>query len=189
VGVSLALDWTSKQIEGGAKGSDVVSLLLMNDEATLVFEDQPIDWLLFNRLQELKKTRPRSHGNYIPALGSAEELLLSNTNTSGRCGLLLLCPMASLVSVCMVEKEHGIVIERLRNETTDNEAESARYFSLQWGRRRLHSFRAGQDWSAKHLHDALAGTQPVKNKLGLHRQAADAAYDILCRRYMYPLHS
>jgi hypothetical protein len=89
VWVSLALDWTSKQIEGGAKGSDVVSLLLMNDEATLVFEDQPIDWLLFNRLLELRKTsRPRSHGNYIPALDSAEELLLSNT--SGRCGLLLL---------------------------------------------------------------------------------------------------
>jgi hypothetical protein len=32
-----------------------------------------------------------------------------------------------------VEKEHGIVIERLRNETTDNEAESARYFSGEGG--------------------------------------------------------
>jgi hypothetical protein len=32
-----------------------------------------------------------------------------------------------------VEKAHGIVIEGLRNETTDNETESARYFSGEGG--------------------------------------------------------
>jgi hypothetical protein len=90
VWVSLSLDWVAVQLEGGGgKGSDVVSLVAMNDTADVILRHRPVDWLLFNDLLDLRQSlRPRSHGNYLPALDAAEDLFY--TNTCGGCALQLL---------------------------------------------------------------------------------------------------
>ena len=87
----LALDFVGKQLDGGSSGgTDVVSLIFMNDEATVVFEREPITNVLYNKLINLQKTiHPHSHGNYIPALLAAEKLLIPDKSNS-KCAMLLL---------------------------------------------------------------------------------------------------
>mmetsp|Transcript_13429 Transcript_13429/g.18361 ORF Transcript_13429/g.18361 Transcript_13429/m.18361 type:complete len:707 (+) Transcript_13429:131-2251(+) len=90
VWITLAIEYVAKRLESGeATSMDVFSLIGMNDDATVLVEELPTDWILFNHLVDLlRKERPRSHGNYMPALNAAENLLLRNT--SGSCALLLL---------------------------------------------------------------------------------------------------
>jgi len=54
---------------------DVVSLIEMRDTSTIIFEALPLDGHLFNMLMQRKTAKPFSHGNYLPSLDSAEQLL------------------------------------------------------------------------------------------------------------------
>ena len=46
VWVALSLDWVAPRLEkGDAKATDVVSLVTMNDEATVLLTHEPLDWL------------------------------------------------------------------------------------------------------------------------------------------------
>jgi hypothetical protein len=90
VWVCLALDWIGPQLETGeAKATDVVSVVSMNAGATVLLKHKPVDWLLYNKLLHFRDTLvPRSHGHYIPALDTAEELL--SEHKFGGCALQLM---------------------------------------------------------------------------------------------------
>lgn len=63
----------------------------MKDDAELIIEYEPTTWVLYNQLidmREWENHRPQGHGNYIPALQMAEDLLTSNTHAG--CALSLL---------------------------------------------------------------------------------------------------
>ena len=89
VWVTLA-EWVSDQLtSGAAKQTDVVSVIGMNADSTLLVDRHPFNWVLYNTLIEFLRTAmPASDGNYIPALNMAETCLLANTH--GSCALLLL---------------------------------------------------------------------------------------------------
>jgi hypothetical protein len=62
----------------------------MNDEATVVFQREPLTNVLFNRMAERRLTaRPCGHGNYLPALDAAEQLLAEDRKNN-ECALLLI---------------------------------------------------------------------------------------------------
>eukprot|EP00873_Tetraselmis_striata_P025502 jgi/Tetstr1/445766/TSEL_033414.t1 len=91
VWVTLALEFVAQQLQrDDGKPTDVFSLVAMNDTTTgtVPLRHQPLDWILFNGLIGLLRTSlPAQGGNYLPALASAEALLMSNTH--GSCALVL----------------------------------------------------------------------------------------------------
>ena len=87
----LARDFIKSQLEDGKKSLlDLVSIVLMRDEAEVIMECEPCDYVLYNKLVDLREwinNRPSGHGNYVPALDQAEKLL--NKNKSGSCAVSL----------------------------------------------------------------------------------------------------
>lgn len=73
----LAIDFVAERcLSGEMTETDVVSLVLMRDEAEVAFEREPMGLVLYDRFAELHDVGvPRSHGNFIPALEEAERLL------------------------------------------------------------------------------------------------------------------
>ena len=88
----LAREWVARELSKGTRSTtDVVSIVLMRDTAELVMECEPIDWVLYNKLidmREFSAHRPEGAGNYLPALAVAESLLMRNQ--LGSCSLSLL---------------------------------------------------------------------------------------------------
>jgi len=89
VWLTLALDFVSKQLtEKTVTAFDVVSVVTMNQNSAVVVDQQPTDWLLYNRIIDLLRSQePCLDGNYGPALDLAEKLLLKNKD--GSCALTL----------------------------------------------------------------------------------------------------
>jgi hypothetical protein len=74
----LALEYIAEQLHqrGDEKVLDAVSVIEMNDEATVLFRREPLDWILFNKLLDRQKqAQPRSHGNYNNALKAAQTII------------------------------------------------------------------------------------------------------------------
>ncbi|KAJ3012938.1 UNVERIFIED_CONTAM: hypothetical protein HDU68_000940 [Siphonaria sp. JEL0065] len=88
---TLALDFIGAQLDGGLlKGTDVVSVIEMRDEAAIVFEREPITNYFFNKILEQRTlSKPYSHGNYINAFEAAEELFERDADND-TCALLLI---------------------------------------------------------------------------------------------------
>jgi hypothetical protein len=80
----LARDFVMKKLEERSVSiNDVVSVILMKDTATVVCRYEPITWVLYNRLVDLREwttEKPCGDGCYLPALEKAEEVLLYNPN-------------------------------------------------------------------------------------------------------------
>jgi uncharacterized protein YegL len=118
--VSLAQDLLRRLEDGSALSTDVVSLIAMNEVATVIVDRQPADWILYNKLLTLRDDlRPLHHGNYLPSLREASCLL--SLNKSGNCALALLFltdgapsdheeqrTSASTVSTLLINETHGI---------------------------------------------------------------------------------
>ncbi|KAJ3052327.1 hypothetical protein HDU99_008203, partial [Rhizoclosmatium hyalinum] len=88
---TLALDFVGAQLDQGLlRGTDVVSVIEMRDEAEVVLEREPITNVLFNKLIERRtKSKPASHGNYVNAFKAAQELFeVDEYNET--CALLLI---------------------------------------------------------------------------------------------------
>ena len=83
----LARDFVRQPIEEGLSGlHDLVSVVVMREQAEVVLRYEPTDMVLYNKLVDLREwstLKPASHGNYIPALHKAEELL--RVNDLGTC--------------------------------------------------------------------------------------------------------
>lgn len=88
---TLAVEFVAKQrIMGDATETDVVSLILMDDKASIIFDREPIGIVLYNMFVQLQRSvKPRSHGNFTPAITLAEELLRVDSGNP-RCALCLL---------------------------------------------------------------------------------------------------
>ena len=51
----------------------------MSDDASVIIDKAPLDSALAAALMRLKSSRARSHGNYLPALDKALEILQADT--------------------------------------------------------------------------------------------------------------
>lgn len=73
----LALDFVGKQrLASESSDTDLVSLVLMHDSPTIVFDREPSGLVLYNKFVSLHyRGVPYSKRNYLPALNKAEELL------------------------------------------------------------------------------------------------------------------
>ncbi|KAL1523672.1 hypothetical protein AB1Y20_018606 [Prymnesium parvum] len=82
----LVRDFVKAQISSGAAKDVVVSVVSMGSEAALLIDKHPLDETILPRLQRIAKQRPKGHGNYIPALDKALEVMASDARNHG--GLL-----------------------------------------------------------------------------------------------------
>jgi len=99
-----ALEFIAEQLlTESANNSDVVSLIEFSGEAKLVFEREPISWVLYNKLLSRRDSRvfsAREHSklldiyhadsNYMPALDMAQEVLARGTHEDCALSLLFL---------------------------------------------------------------------------------------------------
>lgn len=92
VWLALARDFVKSQLEARTTTEyDLVSIVCMQEKAIVIVKCEPIDWVLYNKLIDLREwttIRPNGHGHYMPALTKAEQLL--DMNPSGNCSLSLL---------------------------------------------------------------------------------------------------
>ncbi|KAJ3228534.1 hypothetical protein HDU81_006133 [Chytriomyces hyalinus] len=88
---TLALDFIGAQLDQAMlRGTDVVSLIEMRQDATIVFEREPITNHLFNMLLDHSThSNPYSHGNYINAFRAAQSLFEEDM-CNDTCALMLL---------------------------------------------------------------------------------------------------
>lgn len=81
----LIRDFVKEQVRDGAAKDVVVTLISMNDEATVLVKTHPLDISLVGHIERIKSQRPRSHGNYIPALDKALEVMTEDAPNRGVC--------------------------------------------------------------------------------------------------------
>jgi len=90
--MSLARDYVKIPLDNGIRtGTDLISVIIMREEAEILLACEPTDWCLYNKfldLREWEHLKPSGHGNYMPALAMAQKML--NLNTKGSCALALL---------------------------------------------------------------------------------------------------
>jgi Mg-chelatase subunit ChlD len=90
--MTLARDFVQQQLESRqATVEDLVSVVIMKETAEIVLLLEPMDWVLYNKLVDLREwsqVRPGGAGNYMPALEAAEGILAFNTKSS--CSLSLM---------------------------------------------------------------------------------------------------
>lgn len=86
VWVLIALDFLASRLETGEGGLyDVISIVTLGETATVIFEEEPCSWVMYNKLVKLYSqtlVAPRGHGPFLPSLEKAEALLLQNPNAS-----------------------------------------------------------------------------------------------------------
>lgn len=79
----LALEYIAEQLHTHGEedqGVDAVSVIEMSDNASLVIDREPLDWILFNKiLARQRNATPKSHGNYNPALIESCDLISRET--------------------------------------------------------------------------------------------------------------
>lgn len=86
VWISIALDFLATRLKTGEGClTDVISVVTLGETATVIFEEEPCSWVLYNKIVKLYRqglVRPRGHGPFLPSLEKAEALLLRNPNAS-----------------------------------------------------------------------------------------------------------
>jgi len=88
VWISLALDFIAHRLETGNCGSekDVVSIIMMGEDARVVLKEQPINWVLYNTIidvyNEKIAEKPKGHGYYLPSLEEARNLFDKCTHST-----------------------------------------------------------------------------------------------------------
>mmetsp|Transcript_16186 Transcript_16186/g.18444 ORF Transcript_16186/g.18444 Transcript_16186/m.18444 type:complete len:202 (+) Transcript_16186:447-1052(+) len=92
VWMTLARDFIKKPLQNKTRtNEDLISVVLMRDEAEVVLKYEMTDWVLYNKFIDLRnwtEQRPAGPGNYMPALEAAERLLMKNQ--SSNCSLSLM---------------------------------------------------------------------------------------------------
>jgi hypothetical protein len=84
----LSRDFVEAQLNSGSAKDVVVSIIAMNDDASVLVDKYPLNSSLALHLNDLGKRYPCSHGNYLPALDKAFEIMLADS--SNRANFLLL---------------------------------------------------------------------------------------------------
>ena len=70
--------------------TDIVTLIEMRDQPDIVFENEPLSWILFNTFVDLSEFTKGAHhhGNYYPSLETAFGVLIG-THIAAKCALAL----------------------------------------------------------------------------------------------------
>jgi hypothetical protein len=105
----LARDFVQNQLAAGAADDVVVTVIEMADGASVAIHKSPLDQALANSLQARSTQRARSHGNYLPALDKALEVLQADASSCRTLMLLFLSdgePSDHLERCC----EHGVAV-------------------------------------------------------------------------------
>jgi hypothetical protein len=105
----LIRDFAQSQVRSGAAEDTVVTLISMSDTATIQIHTQPLDESLMLKLEKISNRAPRSHGNYIPALDKALEVMTADAPNRARL-LLLFCSDGAPSDSTTLECEHGVQI-------------------------------------------------------------------------------
>lgn len=81
----LALDYVADQLyQDPTSGVNSFTLIEMNDTGTVVYDREPLDWLLFNELlQRQQSSKPRSHGNYASSIRLAADHIIREKEKFG----------------------------------------------------------------------------------------------------------
>ena len=82
----LALEYIAEQLHqrGNDNVLDAASVIEMNDEATVVYEREPLDWILFNKILDRQNyAKPKSHGSYNKSVAAAKQLIENDIANSG----------------------------------------------------------------------------------------------------------
>lgn len=128
VWLTLALQFVGKQLKTGQRTStDVFSLIAMREDAEIIIEYHPFNWVLYNKLVDLlRNSEPRGPGNYLPALQEAKRLLLANKFK--RCALNLIFLSDGRPSDKLPRgQEHGSYIHNLKLHVAEQVADLTRY--------------------------------------------------------------
>eukprot|EP00111_Clytia_hemisphaerica_P010941 TCONS_00032060-protein len=76
---SIATEFIAKRLDKPSYGItpfDVVTLIEMRDNATVIFEKEPMSWILYNKIVDrAKESSPYYHGNYLPSIEKAHQAL------------------------------------------------------------------------------------------------------------------
>jgi len=90
VWLCLAVDCIGKRLKSGeATSRDYFSLIELRSKGECLIDQHPMDWILYNKIIEmLRSWQPIDHGNYLPAIDVAENMLLRNRR--GNCVLQLI---------------------------------------------------------------------------------------------------
>lgn len=82
VSYDIASELIAKRLHDPSSGVSqfhVVTVIEMRDDAQIIFEKEPMNWVFYNKfVTKMSITKPRSHGNYIPSLELAMKILLEN---------------------------------------------------------------------------------------------------------------
>ena len=84
----LKNDFAKEQIRSGAADDVVVTLISMSIDAKVLIETKPLNTSFIKDIERISKRRPKSHGNYLPALDKALEVMKSDA--PNRSNVLLL---------------------------------------------------------------------------------------------------
>ena len=94
VSYAVATEFIAKRLHNPSSGVTpfhVVTVIEMQDDAEVIFEKEPISWVLYNKIVDRAKiSKPRSHGNYYPSLLLAYKLLCKNDHENLALSLLFL---------------------------------------------------------------------------------------------------
>eukprot|EP00978_Attheya_sp_CCMP212_P014434 scaffold36766_cov45-Attheya_sp.AAC.1 len=92
--LTLARDYIKKQLDDGtSSSSDVVSVVIMKEDATTPILIEPLSCTLYNKLVDMREwseLRPSGPGNYMPALEIAEALIMISETFNKACALSLM---------------------------------------------------------------------------------------------------
>ncbi len=92
VWMTLARDFVKNPLKNKKRSdTDLISVVIMRDEAEVVLKYEITDWVLYNKFIDLRdwtQERPSGPGNYMPALDAAEKLLMKNQTSN--CSLSLM---------------------------------------------------------------------------------------------------
>lgn len=104
----LKRDFVKEQLKSGTADDVVVTLIAMMDDARVLIDKEPLNESLIGLLETLSsKIKPRSHGNYLPALDKALEVMKADAANRGSVLLLFFSDGAPSDQQSM-KCEHGI---------------------------------------------------------------------------------
>jgi von Willebrand factor type A domain len=86
VWIAVALDFVANKLERGeAKPTDVISILTLSESPTVILEEVPFTWVVYNEIVDIYNNstyKPSGHGPFLPALELAENMM-SRCNNDG----------------------------------------------------------------------------------------------------------
>ena len=105
---SVAVDYLAERLENGnASFTDVVSIIEMGEHPTVVCEEAPTTWILYNKIVQFynRWTPPKGHGYFLPSLNSAKKLL--NRNSSASCAVALIFLSDGAMALHLTRDQRG----------------------------------------------------------------------------------